>query len=149
MRHVTLQKILWRLCLLAAPLVLVVLGLFHPTGFITTPGMYHYLSRPEPYNPPYPGFGVLWPPLIVCVAHDLDSDGCAGGHRPLDSRGSHCCHRQPGGVAAGMVLAHSDPCLPYLLHCAGFHRRQRAGRTILNTEAIASPNVPSGARTRQ
>jgi hypothetical protein len=82
MRHVTLQKILWWLCLLAAPLVLVVLELFHPAGFTTTPGMYQYLSQPEPYNPTYKAlayFGPNWwfalhmiqTPMVALVAIGL------------------------------------------------------------------------------
>jgi hypothetical protein len=51
------------LCLLVAPVVLVVLELFHPAGFTATPGMYQYLSQPEPYNPTYKAlayFGPNW-----------------------------------------------------------------------------------------
>lgn len=45
--------ILWWLCLLAAPLVLVVIELFHPAGFTQNPGMYQYLSKPQPYDPQF------------------------------------------------------------------------------------------------
>jgi hypothetical protein len=63
MRHVTLQKVLWWLCLLAAPLVLVVLELFHQAGFTSSPGMYQYLSKPEPYDAKFKAlayFGPQW-----------------------------------------------------------------------------------------
>jgi hypothetical protein len=63
MRHVTLQKVLWWVCLLIAPLVLTVLELFHPAGFTTSPGMYQYLSKPEPYDPQFKAlayFGPQW-----------------------------------------------------------------------------------------
>jgi hypothetical protein len=61
MRHVTLQKILWWVCLLLAPLVLVVLELFHPAGFTTSPGMYQYLSQPEPYDPRFKALAYYGP----------------------------------------------------------------------------------------
>ena len=50
-------KGLWWLCLVVAPAVLVGIELFHPAGFTMTaghphnPGMYEYLSIPEPYDP--------------------------------------------------------------------------------------------------
>jgi hypothetical protein len=54
------QRILWWVCLLLAPLVLVGLELFHPAGFTQDPGMYQYLSKPQPFDPrfkalAYPG----------------------------------------------------------------------------------------------
>src|ERR1700684_4186113 len=61
MRHVTLQKILWWVCLLLAPLVLVVLELFHPAGFTTSRGMYQYLSQPEPYDPRFKALAYYGP----------------------------------------------------------------------------------------
>lgn len=45
------KKVLWWICLLVAPTVLITIELFHPEGFTTRPGMYEYLSKPEPYNP--------------------------------------------------------------------------------------------------
>src|SRR5271170_2959303 len=82
MRHVMPKKILWWLCLLVAPLVLVVLELFHPAGFTIKPGMYQYLSQPEPYNPAFKAlayFGPQWwfalhmiqTPMVALVAIGL------------------------------------------------------------------------------
>src|SRR5271165_3059414 len=82
MRHVTLQKVLWWICLFAAPLVLVVFELFHPAGFTTSPGMYQYLSKPEPYDPQFKAlayFGPQWwftlhmiqTPMVALVAIGL------------------------------------------------------------------------------
>jgi hypothetical protein len=82
MRQVTLKKILWWLCLLVAPLVLVVLELFHPAGFTASPGMYQYLSKPEPYDPQFKAlayFGPHWwfalhmiqTPMVALVAIGL------------------------------------------------------------------------------
>jgi hypothetical protein len=83
MRHVTLEKFLWWLCLLVAPLVLLVLELFHPAGFTAIPpGMYDYLSKPEPYDPKFKAlayFGPHWwftlhmiqTPMVALVAIGL------------------------------------------------------------------------------
>src|SRR5215208_4068668 len=82
MRHATLQNILWWLCLFAAPLVLVVLELYHPAGFTTSPGMYEYVSKPQPYDPQFKAlayFGPHWwfalhmiqTPMVALVAIGL------------------------------------------------------------------------------
>jgi hypothetical protein len=42
--------VLWWLCLFVAPLVLVSIELFHPAGFTRTPGMWAYLSEPQPHQ---------------------------------------------------------------------------------------------------
>lgn len=82
MPHMKIRKILWWLCLLVAPLVLVILELFHPAGFTTSPGMYQYLSKPEPYDPNFKAlayFGPHWwftlhmiqTPMVALVAIGL------------------------------------------------------------------------------
>jgi len=43
--------VIWCLCLIAAPLALLVIELFHPANFTESPGMWAYLSQPEAYNP--------------------------------------------------------------------------------------------------
>ncbi len=64
MPHLTFKRILWCLCLFIAPLVLVVIELFHPAGFTKIPpGIYEYLSKPEPYDPKFKAlayFGPHW-----------------------------------------------------------------------------------------
>ena len=60
MSNKTIWKALWWVCLFIAPLVLVIIELFHPAGFTQDPGMYQYVSQPQPYNPrfqalAYPG----------------------------------------------------------------------------------------------
>jgi hypothetical protein len=47
----TANVVLWWLCLVVAPLILVTIELFHPAGFTHTPGMWSYLSEPQPYSP--------------------------------------------------------------------------------------------------
>ena len=57
------KKALWWLCLLVAPLVLIGIELFHPAGFTHEPGMYEYLSKPQPWAPEHKAleyFGPAW-----------------------------------------------------------------------------------------
>jgi hypothetical protein len=59
MRNQAIWKGLWWICLVAAPAVLVGIEMFHPANFTKThthpdaPGMFDYLSKPEPYNPTF------------------------------------------------------------------------------------------------
>ena len=56
-----LKKVLWWLCLLVAPGVLIAIELFHPAGFTHHPGMYEYLHKAEPYDPQYAALGYFGP----------------------------------------------------------------------------------------
>jgi hypothetical protein len=49
------EKVLWWIGLVVAPAVLIAIELFHPANFTypTGPGMYQFLSKPEPYDPRY------------------------------------------------------------------------------------------------
>ena len=47
MSNKTIKTALWWLCLVVAPVLLVIIELFHPAGFTDNPGMYEYLSKPE------------------------------------------------------------------------------------------------------
>ncbi len=79
----TMKSILWWLCLCVAPLILVVIELFHPAGFTNDPpGMYAYLSMPEHHTPAHAAldyFGPWWwftlhmiqTPLVGLVAIGL------------------------------------------------------------------------------
>lgn len=54
---------MWWLCLVAAPLVLAGMELFHPSGFTNTVGMYAYLCTAQPYDPRFWAlayFGPQW-----------------------------------------------------------------------------------------
>jgi hypothetical protein len=61
MSNDAVKKVLWWLCLLVAPGVLIAIELFHPAGFTQNPGMYEYLHKPEPYNPQYQALGYFGP----------------------------------------------------------------------------------------
>jgi hypothetical protein len=61
MRHETLQRVLYWLCLLLAPLVLAAIELFHPANFTDHPGMYRYLATPAPYDPQHMALGYFGP----------------------------------------------------------------------------------------
>lgn len=57
------RQILWWLCLVAAPAVLVAIELYHPAGFTRNPGMYEYLSKPQPHTSAHHAlnyFGPQW-----------------------------------------------------------------------------------------
>lgn len=56
------SRALWWLCLVAAPAVLIAIELFHPAGFTEHPGMYEYLSKPEPYSPDHHALAYFGPP---------------------------------------------------------------------------------------
>jgi hypothetical protein len=45
-----MKRVLWWVCLLLAPAVLIGLELFHPANFTAHPGMYQYLSQAEPHS---------------------------------------------------------------------------------------------------
>ena len=40
-----IKQVLWWICLLIAPLVLITIELFHPANFTASPGMYQFLSH--------------------------------------------------------------------------------------------------------
>src|SRR5689334_623266 len=63
MSNEAVKKVLWWVCLLVAPAVLIAIELFHPAGFTypPAPGMYEYLHKPEPYNPQYHALGYFGP----------------------------------------------------------------------------------------
>jgi hypothetical protein len=76
------MEFLWWLCLVAAPAGLIGIELFHPAHFTADPGMYRFLSRPEPYDPShvalaYPGpewwfaLHMVQTPLVGLVAVGL------------------------------------------------------------------------------
>src|SRR5215831_14511198 len=49
------KKVVWWFGLVVAPAVLIIIELFHPAHFTYPPGpgMYQFLSKPEPYDPRY------------------------------------------------------------------------------------------------
>jgi len=61
MSNEAVKKVLWWVCLFLAPTVLITIELFHPAGFTIHPGMYEYLSKPEPYNPQFKALGYFGP----------------------------------------------------------------------------------------
>jgi len=129
---------LWWLCLVVAPLVLVGIELFHPANFTIDPGMYQYLSKPEPYHRhfealAYPGphwwfaLHMIQTPLVGLVAVGMlllvgrvgDADGVLS------------------VVLAWLARAATFVFVIYytaLDSIGGFG----LGRTILNTESLAA-----------
>jgi len=54
-------SVFWWLCLFAAPLGLMAIELFHPAGFTKDPGMWPYLSKPEPADATHLALGYFGP----------------------------------------------------------------------------------------
>lgn len=46
-----IKGVLWWVCLVAAPVILAGIQLFHPSGFTRTVGMYAYLCTAQPFDP--------------------------------------------------------------------------------------------------
>jgi hypothetical protein len=76
------KKVLWWVCLFVAPATLIGIELYHPAGFTQNPGMYQYLSKPEPYDPRFQALGYPGPhwwftlhmiqtPMVALVAVGL------------------------------------------------------------------------------
>ena len=61
MSDTAVRQVLWWVCLLIAPLGLIAVELFHPAGFTVHPGMYQFLSQPEPYQPGHSALGYFGP----------------------------------------------------------------------------------------
>ena len=61
MTNQAVNAALWWICLLVAPVVLIAIELFHPAGFTAHPGMYQFLSKPEPYQPQFQALGYFGP----------------------------------------------------------------------------------------
>jgi hypothetical protein len=84
MTNASVERVLWWLGLVVAPLVLIAIELFHPSHFTfhPAPGMYEYLSKPEDYDSSYyalayPGpqwwflLHMIQTPMIALVAVGL------------------------------------------------------------------------------
>ncbi len=131
-------KFLWWAGLVAAPAVLIAIELFHPAHFTADPGMYQYLSKPQPFEPrhlalAYPGpdwwfaLHMIQTPLIGLVSVGLwllvgevgDADGRAAAAAAWLSR------------AATLV---------FLIYYTALNSIGGAGlaRLLLNTQALAA-----------
>ena len=61
MSNAGIRKVLWWVCLVAAPAVLIGLELFHPAHFTADPGMFAFLSKPHAYDPHFVALGYSGP----------------------------------------------------------------------------------------
>jgi hypothetical protein len=63
MPNETVDRVLWWLCLVTAPVVLLVIELYHPADFTTDPGMFQYLrmAQPAPYANGHDALGYFGP----------------------------------------------------------------------------------------
>jgi hypothetical protein len=129
---------LFLLCLVIAPAGLLAAELFHPAGFTAQPGMYEFLSKPEPYAPEhqalaYPGpewwflLHMIQTPLVGLVAIGLWLLAARVG--PGD-----------GGLAVTLAWLSRAATFVFLIYytaldaIGGFG----LGRAMINTEALAA-----------
>jgi hypothetical protein len=137
MSNEVVKKLLWWLCLVAAPLVLIALELFHPASFTHHPGMYQYLSKSEPYDPQFktlaysgPGWWftlhMIQTPMIGLVAVGLWL--LVGGINHVD-----------GAVAFAVAWLSRVATFVFLIYYTALDSIGGSGlaRTILNTESLA------------
>jgi hypothetical protein len=61
MSNAGIRKVLWWVCLVAAPAVLISLELFHPAHFTADPGMFAFLSKPHAYDAHFVALGYPGP----------------------------------------------------------------------------------------
>lgn len=137
MSNGVVRRLLWWLCLVAAPLVLITLELFHPAGFTHHPGMFQYLSKYEPYDPQFKALGYSGPnwwftlhmiqtPLIGLVAVGLWL---------LVGR----INRAEGAMAFAAAWLSRVATFVFLIYYTALDSigGSGLGRTILNTETLA------------
>jgi len=74
-----IKRVLWWICLLVAPAVLIALELFHPAGFTASPGMYQYLSHTHGHEPPFMALGAA---LLLAFGWELQTAHAAP-HGPI------------------------------------------------------------------
>jgi len=134
------RKVLWWFGLVIAPAVLIAIELFHPAHFTSPPGpgMYQYLSKPEPYNPgfvalSYPGpewwflLHMIQTPLVGLVAVGLwllvGQIGRADGH-----------------LAVALAWLSRAATLVFLIYYTALDSigGTGLGRLLLNTQCLAS-----------
>lgn len=96
MSNRSIRVTVWWICLVATPLILAGMQLFHPSGFTNSPGMYEYLCKPQPYDARhvalyYPGpqwwytlhliqtplIGLVSIGMLLLVRRVRDEDGAA------------------------------------------------------------------------
>ena len=123
----------------SCPAVLIGIELYHPAGFTGDPGMYEYLSKPEPYNATFKALGYPGPQWWFTL-HMIQTPMVA-----LVGIGLLLMVGKVRGASVGavpLVLAALENCrvrLPAVLHRAGISIGGFGlARSILITEQMAS-----------
>ena len=138
MSNEAVRKVLWWLCLLVAPLVLVVLELFHPAGFTQSPGMYQYLSEPQPYRPEFKALA-YWGPEWWFTLHMIQTPMVglvAVGLWLMAGR----IDRRHGTAAVALAWLGRVATFVFLIYYTALDSigGSGLGRAILNTEAMVA-----------
>lgn len=143
---------LWWLCLFVAPLILLGIELFHPAGFTAHPGMYAYLSHPQPYRPQFHAlwyFGPRWWFTLHMVQTPMAGLVAVGLWLIVDP-----VDRANGSAALGLAWLSRAAAFVFLIYytsldaIGGFG----LGRAILDLQALAvagrlSPDQVKGSIT--
>jgi hypothetical protein len=130
--------ILWWLCLCIAPAVLVAIELFHPAGFTRTPGMWEYLSKPQPHTPAHAAlqyFGPTWWFTLHMIQTPMVGLVCIGLWVMI--KDINVVDHVPAGVFAGLSRIATFVTIIYftaLDSIGGFG----LGRYILTTQELAA-----------
>jgi hypothetical protein len=138
MANAAIGRVLWWLCLIAAPAVLIGIELFHPAHFTDHPGMFAYLSKPEPYDPHFAALGYPGPswwfllhfiqmPLVALVSVGL---WLVAGR----------VHEADGAAALALAWAARAATLVFLVYYTALDSIGGTGlaRLIINTKALAA-----------
>ena len=132
------SKALFLICLVAAPLVLAGIELFHPAGFTDHPGMYAFLSKPEPYDPQYSALaypGPHWWFLLHMIQTPLVGLVAVGLWLLVGQVGS-----EDGAVAMLLAWLSRAATFVFLIYYTALDAIGGFGlaRAMLNTEALAA-----------
>lgn len=138
MSNEAVRNALWWLCLLVAPLVLVVLELFHPAGFTASPGMYQYLSEPQPYDPQFKALA-YWGPQWWFTLHMIQTPMVglvAVGLWLMAGR----VDRRGGSAAVALAWLGRVATFVFLIYYTALDSigGSGLGRAILNTQAMVA-----------
>src|SRR5262245_56153792 len=99
-----MKHVLWWICLLVAPAVLISIELFHPAGFTAHPGMYQFLSQPEHHQPQFQAldyFGPHWWFLLHMIQTPMVALVAVGLWLMVDGMGVH--DGMPAAVCAWLA----------------------------------------------
>ena len=132
-----MKQVLWWICLLVAPAVLVGIELFHPANFTAHPGMYQYLSQAEhqPGHHALDYFGPQWWLVMHMIQTPMVGLVAVGLLLMLDGIGS-----QEGSAAVSMAWLARAAIFVFAIYFTVLDAIGGIGlgRTILTVQSLAA-----------